>query len=46
MNLVLSESFVTDLFDGLTVNVADPASCVTVTVLVIPPPVTVIVPTL
>ena len=46
INAVLPDAFVTDWFDGLTVSVNGVADCVTVTVLVIPPPVTVIVPTL
>ena len=46
VNAVLPDAFVTDWFDGLTVSVNGAADCVTVTVLVIPPPVTVIVPIL
>ena len=46
INAVLPDAFVTDWFDGLTVSINGAAACVTVTVLVIPPPVTVIVPTL
>ena len=41
----LMHLLLTDL-SGVTVNVNAVADCVTVTVLVIPPPVTVIVPTL
>ena len=46
INVVSPDAYDTGWSGGVTVNTAGPASCVTVTCCVIPPPVTVIVPVL
>ena len=45
-NVVFPESLATDWFEGVTINTAGPAACVTVTCCVMLPSVTVIVPVL